>query len=238
MKISAAVSIGAAAALAGAYAFVVRPWFLTWGSTPEERQKSWPGDAFAPGSRVTSMRAITIDAKPEEVWPWILQIGQDRAGFYSYRRLENAAGARMPRVEYLVEQFQHRYVGDTVWLSDPRTYGGRGKLVVGYLEENRAMILITPEDWEQVLLGRSIRGGTWGFILEPAPDGKTRLLMRSVSNVPPVSRQALLGYSWELAHFIMERQMMVHVKELVEQLSAPKISLEEVSVRLEKEARP
>lgn len=223
MKISTAVSIGITGAFAGAYAFAVRPWFLGWGSTCEERRISWPGDDLASHPRTVSMRGITIDAQPEQVWPWIMQIGQDRAGFYSYQQLENAAGA----------QFQHRYVSDTVWLSAPRTYGGRGKLIVAYYEKNRAMILVSVQDWERLLLGRPIVGGTWGFIVRPAPGGKTRFIMRSVSSAAPFSREHLLGYTWELAHFIMERRMMKHLKKLVEESNASRVVLETIEIEVE-----
>lgn len=232
MRTSIAVWLGAAA-LAVEYAFAVRPWFLHWGSTREERSKTWPGDELAPGGRATSMRALTIDAPPSHVWPWIAQIGQDRAGFYSYRELENAAGAHMPNVEHLEPKFPPRFPGDTVWLSDPGTYGGKGKMTVALLEENRAMILVSPQDWERVLTGKPIAGGTWGFILEPAAGAKTRLIMRSVSNARPFSRERLAGYAWELAHFIMERRMMTHLKELVERSVAPHISVETVEIDVE-----
>lgn len=230
MKTLTAVSAGAAA-LAG-YAFLARPWFLHWGTTREERLKIWPGDELAGRARTASMRAISIDALPWQVWPWIVQIGQDRAGFYSYRELENAAGAHMPKVEQLVPQFQHRFAGDTVWLAEPHTYGGKAKVIVGLLERDRAMILVSPEDWERVRVGKPISGGTWGFILEPAADGKTRLVMRSVTSVPPFSRAALAGYAWELPHFIMERRMMVHLKALVER-NSPRVRLERVEIAVE-----
>lgn len=233
MKISTCASICGPAALAGVYAFAVRPRFLQWGSTPEERQSAWPGDDLAPGARATSMRAITIDALPVEVWPWIVQIGQDRAGFYSYQQLENAAGAHMPKVERLVPEFQHRFTGDTVWLSDPLTYGGEGKLIVGCLQENRAMILISPEDWQRQLEDKPIAGGTWGFILEPTADGKTRLIMRSVSNAGAFSLERLQNYLWEVPHFIMERRMMQHIKELVEQSVEPRVTVETVVMEVE-----
>lgn len=232
MKISTAASIGVAA-FTGAYVFAVRPRFLHWGSTAGERQASWPGDSLAKGARATSMRAITIDAPPERVWPWIVQIGQDRAGFYSYRELENAAGARMPKVEELVPEFQHRFVGDTVWLSDPRTYRGKGKMIVAYLEENRAMILVSPEDWQRVLGGKPIAGTTWGFILEPAPDDKTRLVMRSISKAGPFARERLLSYAWEIPHCIMEWRMMQHLKTLVERSITPRITVETVEIEVE-----
>lgn len=179
------------------------------------------------------MRAITIDALPVQVWPWILQIGQDRAGFYSYQLLENAVGAKMPKVEELVPEFQHRFLGDTVWLSDPQTHRGKAKLIVGELRENRAMILISPEDWQRQLEGKPIAGGTWGFILEPTQDGKTRLLMRSVSAAGALSAQRLLGLLWEGPHFIMERRMMQRIKTLVERSIEQRIILETVAVEVE-----
>ena len=71
------------------YALVIRPWFINWGATDEEIQGTWPGDDLVPGSVVGSTRAITIYASPSEIWPWLVQIGQDRGGFYSYELLEN-----------------------------------------------------------------------------------------------------------------------------------------------------
>lgn len=233
MKIWTCASICGPAALAAVYALAVRPRFLQWGSTPEERESAWPGDDLATGARATSMRAITIDALPVEVWPWIVQIGQDRAGFYSYQQLENAVGAKMPKVEHLVPEFQHRFIGDTVWLSDPFTYGGKGKLVIGYLQENRAMVLISPQDWQRQVEGKPITGGTWGFILEPTADGKTRLIMRSVSNAGTFSRERLQTYLWEVPHFIMERRMMQHLKTLVEQSAQRRITLETIEIEVE-----
>lgn len=233
MKTSTALSIGAAAALAGAYAFIARPLLLQWGSTSEERQYTWPGDELAPGGHVTSMRAVTIDASPVEVWPWILQIGQDRAGFYSYQLFENIAGANMPRVEEVIPEFQHRFVGDTVWLSDPHTYGGKAKMIVGDMKEHCAMILISPEDWERQVAGKPIAGGTWGFILQPAPGGKTRLLMRSVSSAGAISREQIRSLLWELPHFIMERRMMLHLKALVENAVDRRVILETIEIEVE-----
>lgn len=206
---SAAIPAGVAGALAGAYALAYRPWFLRWGSTQAEREAAWPGDELVEQPRVTSMRAITIAASPAEVWPWIQQIGQDRGGFYSYRILENFAGAQMPKIEALhPELYPQRAAGETVWLSAPQTYGGKGRMVVAVLQPQRAMILVSPDDYERVRAGEKIRGGTWGFILDPLPEGGTRLIMRSVASS--------LGPLWELPHFIMEQRMMTHLKQLVE----------------------
>ena len=75
--------IGAGLAGVSVYALVIRPWLLRWGATAAERSKSLPGDLLVPQANSSATRAITIDAPPERVWPWIVQIGQGRGGFYS-----------------------------------------------------------------------------------------------------------------------------------------------------------
>jgi hypothetical protein len=80
------------------YARLLRPWMKTWGTRPGEAEKELPGDETVPDPGLEQTRAITIGAPAEEVWPWLAQLGQDRAGFYSYRWLENLAGCRMPEV--------------------------------------------------------------------------------------------------------------------------------------------
>jgi len=86
----------AGVAATAAYARVVRPWLRTWGTRPGDADKPLAGDETVPDPGVQQTRAITIDAPPEVVWSWPAQLGQDRAGFYSYRWLENLAGCRMP----------------------------------------------------------------------------------------------------------------------------------------------
>jgi hypothetical protein len=73
-----------------------------------------PGDELLRPGAPTTTRAITIDAPPDVVWPWLAQLGQDRAGFYSYRWLENLAGCRMPDVREIRPDWQDRRVGQTV----------------------------------------------------------------------------------------------------------------------------
>jgi hypothetical protein len=91
--------------------------------------------------RDQATRAVTVHAPAKAVWPWIVQIGQDRAGFYSYDVLENLFGAKMPSVDEIVPEWQHRTVGDTVWLSTPDSHGGNARMIVGWLELERAMVL-------------------------------------------------------------------------------------------------
>lgn len=94
-----------------------------------------PGDELFPVFAGQATHAITIHTAPERVWPWLMQIGQDRSGFYSYRFLRNAIGADMPKVERLVPEWKPRAVGQTVWFSTPKRFGGRGRMIAAIVAE-------------------------------------------------------------------------------------------------------
>lgn len=111
----------------GAYAFGVRPRIRAWGATPWEHFREWPGDELTPLTRGRATRALTIRATPNDIWPWILQIGQDRAGFYSYTFLENLFGAEMRNTYRLVPEWQQRNVGDDFWLTAKHRHGGQAR---------------------------------------------------------------------------------------------------------------
>src|SRR3954470_4042036 len=80
---------------------------LHWGATTEETRERLPGDGILPVAGLVATRAITIVAPPEDVWPWIVQLGADRGGFYSYDRLENLAGCRLHSADTVVPEWQH-----------------------------------------------------------------------------------------------------------------------------------
>lgn len=82
-----------------AYLLFVRPWHLHWGATDEEVRKRLPGDELAPHPALESTRAVIIRAPAKEVWRWLVQLGQDRGGFYSYDFLENLAAADIHNVD-------------------------------------------------------------------------------------------------------------------------------------------
>jgi hypothetical protein len=79
---------------------VLRPWYNSWGVTEEEAARSLPGDELVPDPRLGYTRAITIQAPPERVWPWLIQIGQGRGGLYSYDGLENLVGCDIHSAEH------------------------------------------------------------------------------------------------------------------------------------------
>ena len=97
----------------------VRFWALSWGATADELVCVWPGDELSPNATEIATRAITIEAPAESVWSWIVQLGQDRAGFYSYTWLENLFRCAMPRVEQIEPDWQERTLGDNVWMARP-----------------------------------------------------------------------------------------------------------------------
>jgi len=168
------------------------PWQRSWGATRDEFQRSLPGDKLVahPGLRIT--RAVTIDAPPDAVWPWLAQIGQDRGGLYSYEWLENLAGCRMRNADRIHPEWQHRDVGDTVKLH-PLT-----GLKVARFEPSRIF---------------AFEGG-WFFVLEPIDDNHTRVFARTRAprGWPSLSYALFI----ELPHFVMERKMLLGLKARAE----------------------
>ena len=214
------ISVIAPAAIAvvgAAYFLVFRPWHLRWGATNEEVAASLPGDAICPEAAGQVTHAITINAPPEKVWPWILQIGQDRGGFYSYTFLENLIGCEMQNTAHIVPEWQNRAVGDTVWFATPNHFSGQAKMIAAIVEPHRAMVLATPADWERLKAGMHGEDTTWGFVLKTLVEGKTRLLARSRRQAHPGIWQHATNYGfWEPAHFVMERKMLLTIKKLAE----------------------
>jgi hypothetical protein len=217
-----AVTSAAIGAAGLAYFLFARPWHLRWGATHEELSAPLPGDAICPNSAGQVTHAITIDAQPEMVWPWIMQIGQDRGGFYSYTILENMVGCEMPNVVHIFPEWQDRAVGDTVWFATPKHFDGQARMIAAIVEPQRALILATPADWERIRAGVPGEEPTWGFFLKPTGEGKTRLIARSRREAHPGLWKSTANYTfWEPAHFIMERKMLLKIKQLAERDAIP-----------------
>jgi len=100
------LSAGAAiAVLTLLYHGVIRPWHLRWGTIGDETTRPLPGDDFAEESNTPATHAIIINASAEEVWPWLVQMGQGRGGFYSYTWLENLVGCQMKNANQIVRRW-------------------------------------------------------------------------------------------------------------------------------------
>lgn len=211
LKMAAGIAAGGAAALA-AYTLAVRPWHLRWGATRSEEREPLPGDDIVPRPDHEATHAITISASVAYVWPWLVQIGQNRAGFYSYNWLENLAGCEIHNADRVVPEWQTLRVGDVVWL-----HPDEDPLPVIIVEPFKALVLGgSSEDAP----GDGLRGGTWCFYLEQIDDKTTRFITRIRWTRGPEARSRILDFLLlEPAHFIMERKMMLGIKQRAEELA-------------------
>lgn len=199
------------------YQFALRGWCLRWGTTPAEVHASLPGDDLFPVYSGEATHAITILAPPQRVWPWLMQIGQDRSGFYSYNFLENVAGCDMPKVERLVSEWKPREVGETVWFATPKRFSGQGRMIAAVVEPQRSFVMVSPTDWERLQAGRKAQEGFWSFTLEPSGNGQSRLIARVRGGTPPTFVSRAVGrLFWEPMHFIMEQKMLRTIRDLSE----------------------
>jgi len=200
------------------YHLGLRSWCMHWGATGAEVAATLPGDELLPayaGPGIT--HAITVKAPPEKIWPWLMQIGQDRSGFYSYTLLENAFGADMPKVERLVPEWKPRAQGETVWFATPRRFDGQGKMIAAVVQPNRAFAMVSANDWKNLKAGGTGHEGLWSFTLEPLQDGQTRLIARLRGGTPPTLSGRVMGrLFWEPAHFVMEQKMLRTIRDLSE----------------------
>lgn len=179
------------------YMLILWPWMMNWGATETEFNLSLPGDNLVPTANIQTTKGVTIQAAPEEIYPWLLQIGVDRGGMYSYDQLENLFGLKVNTVDHIVPAYQTAQVGD-FWRFTPEDYvlnPGPG-LWVRELQPGRAAILCfgmenKPDD-ECI--------DSWQFVLEPQADGSTRLLLRSRMAMKP----ELLIKTTYFIQFIME----------------------------------
>ena len=187
------------------------------GATRAERRATLPGDEIIPGAKSRSTMAVTIDLPPSEVWPWLVQMGCNRAGFYSWDSLDN--GGR-PSATEIHPEWQTLAVGDRV-VSTP---DGRAWFDVERLEPERVLVLRSSIDVRRrrpfdasAARPRFSAEGVWTFVLEDLPEGRTRLVVRSFGVARP---RLLLGAAnlifWDPAHVLMQTRQLHNLKRLVE----------------------
>jgi hypothetical protein len=208
--LAALMAVAGAAAL---YKGGLRPWIYHWGATDDEITAQLPGDALVATTGPTTTRAVTIDAPIEDVWPWLAQIGEDRAGFYSYSWLERAVGAHIHNADSVHPEWQDIRVGDTVWLA--RRYGESARQVVAAVKPNSHLVLMSPADFERVQRGLKA-SGAWGFYLFEQ-GGWTRLVVRG-------SGGAVGHAAFDVPHFVMEQKMMLGIRHRGEQIRRDQVN--------------
>lgn len=185
------------------YWFRLRSWHLRWGATEEEARGLLPGDDAVPHPKAAATHAITINAPASAVWPWLVQIGQTKGGFYSYSWLENLVGCHLRNADRILTQFQNLHAGDTVWL---------------HPKAPPLPVLICEPIHALVLGSNTQEPGLWGFFLKAIDANHARLIVRWRGDWKPGLLRWLVHYCvFEPAHFIMEQKMMRGIKTRAEQ---------------------
>jgi hypothetical protein len=187
-----------------------------WGATEAELRRPYPGAALVPGGKRGGTMAVTINAPPSEVWPWLVQMGCDRAGWYSWDRLDNGG---VPSAERIHPEWQQISVGDHL-ASKP---DGTTWFEVAALEPERFLALRAPLDLRGRPFAttgprpRRFSDSVWCFRLEELPDETTRLVVSGYATGRP---QPLLTIGnlifWEPAHWIMQTRQFANLKRRVE----------------------
>jgi hypothetical protein len=202
MKKAAAAWLGAAVTL-GVHVSWIRPRIFSWGATRDEVSRPMIGDDLCSRPHLNATRAVTIAAPPEAIWPWLVQWGWNRAGFYSYDLLDNLG---RPSATQILPEFQDLAVGDWVPMSGKTTPYTAYR--VARLEPVTLMLWQKP-------------GGTWLWLLEPDGTGRTRLITRLRSryarNRPTIVTELIL---MEVGDPFMMRKCLLGIKERAELLAA------------------
>jgi hypothetical protein len=202
------------------YIIAIRPWHLRWGSSDEEVERFLPGDDLVPNPKLTATHAITINAKPAEIWPWLAQIGQGRGGFYSYDWIENAMGLNIHTANQILPEHQDLKIGDIIPLSQD-DFG----IPVAVLEEGKSLVL--HGDTRQpgsatvpVMKEGDYMASVWGFHLFPINDSTTRLVERIHIDWNETPANSIFYRVFlEPGSFIMEQKMLRGIKERAENYS-------------------
>jgi hypothetical protein len=178
--------------------FALLPWMDSWGATDDEIAASYSGDELVPSPRLHYTRTVTVNAAPEEIYPWIVQLGADKGGMYSYTWFETyVLQCPQTNADRIHDEWQDLKVGDKVLMcpdvNAPPAYE------VAKIDPNRAIIMGHQANgtWTDV----------WQFILAPQDDGSTRLVLRS--------RSVMEGLLWDAmrpGEFIMVRGMLLGIK--------------------------
>jgi hypothetical protein len=182
-----------------------RRWHLRWGATRTEVDQAMPGDGMISNPSYVSTRAITIDAPPERVWPWLVQVGCRRAGFYSNDLIDNLG---KPSARSIVPGLQRLELGQYVPMS-PSPSPDTAFTVTSYRTPN------------QMLWSKS--DSTWTWQLSSTDSGGTRLVTRIRAAYDwRRPAQALAGLVlMEFGDFAMRRRMLRGIKERAESCSIP-----------------
>ena len=183
------------------YLKLLRPWQLHWGATQEEIERALPGDDMAPDPSFNATRGVTIHACAENIYPWILQMGMNRAGWYSYDVLDNLG---RKSAETILPEYQSHQIGDLIPMSPDGKYG----IWVKNFQKNQWMLW-----WDK-------KGDTtWVWVIVPEGPNCCRLLTRVRMKYRWLSFTAPLNLLIEFCDLPMMRKCMLGIKRRAEGLS-------------------
>jgi hypothetical protein len=164
----------------------------------DEARRASPGDDLVSSAKVEWTHGITIRARPAEIWPWLVQMGCRRAGWYSYDGLDNGG---VPSAERIVPQLQQAEVGDIL----PMTPTADDGFVIRAVEPEWALVLGDPTG-----------SATWAFALAPVDEATTRLVTRVRAGFDRFLLGLLFALLWRPIHFGMQRRQLLNLRRRAE----------------------
>jgi hypothetical protein len=196
---------------------LLRSGRMRWGATEEEARRPLPGDEMSPHPKWVATRAVTIHAPADRVWKWLVQLGCKRGGWYSYDLLDNGGKPSVDRIEPALQNLK---VGDTL----PMTPDGKMAMPVREIDPGRALVLGGTIDSKTGKDGdindpnlREYFSWVISYALRPIDANTTRLISRNHADWnPSFANQVAFDFFVETFSFVMERKMMLGIKERAE----------------------
>jgi hypothetical protein len=230
MRLAHRLSVGSAAGALGVagvatYAALRPSRTSTWGATDSEAAARMPGDEIVGTAKYVSTHAIGIAAPADEVWPWVVQLGQGRGGFYSYDWLENLVGLGIQSFDWVDPTLQGLAVGDVVRLVPDGTEPPLRFAVVRL--EAPTLLVLGPDRSRADAFAAHLPFPCWTFQVTPEGADGCRLVVRFQCDFVPTPL-GWLAYKHALqpVHFVMERKMLLGIKARAELATgwAPRLS--------------
>ncbi len=197
--------VGAVAflALIAAYLLLIRPWHLTWGATDDEVSRPMPGDRIHANPSFNATRAVTIEAGQEHIWPWLIQMGYKRAGFYSYDRIDNDG---IPSADHIISEYQSLKVGDRIPMA------AHSYAEVREMDPHHSMLWVfrVKGQWENA---------TWAWGLYEEGSHRTRLVSRLRVSYKWARPSIVPMLLVDVVELVMMRECLLGIKRRAEQLA-------------------